>query len=209
MTEGTGRIEAFSDGVFAIAITLLVLEIRLQHVGVEGSLWTGLVALWPYYLAFALSFFVILVTWIAHHDLLRLVRATNRPVQLANGCALAYVTFIPFPTSVLAANLLGPEVNTAVAFYCGTFVLGSGAFNLLVATIARGQLFRPEVDARTIAGIRRGYRITFMIYVAATLIALVAPWWALAVNIAVRLHLLRMRYEPAPLVPRQEGQLTS
>ena len=127
MAEGTNRIEAFSDGVFAIAITLLVLEIRLQHVGVEGSLRASLVALWPYYLAFALSFFVILVSWIVHHDLMRLVHATSRPVQLVNGCVLAYVTFIPFPTSVLAANLRGPEIGTAVAFYCGTFVLGSGA----------------------------------------------------------------------------------
>ena len=157
--------------------TLLILEIRLPHAGVEGSLWAGLVALWPSYLAFALSFFVILVTWITHHDLMRLVRATNRPVQLANGCALIYVTFIPFPTAVLAANLRGPEISTAVAFYCGTFVLGSAAFNLLVETIARGQLFRPEVDAQAIGRIRRGYRITFVIYVAATLIALVAPWW--------------------------------
>ena len=202
MAEGTYRIEAFSDGVFAIAITLLVLEIRLQHAGVQGSLGAGLVALWPYYLAFALSFFVILVSWIAHHDLMRLVHATSRPVQFANGCVLAYVTFIPFPTSVLAANLRGPEISTAVAFYCGTFVLGSGAFNLLLETIARGQLFRPEVDAQTIGRVRRGYRMAFTIYVAATLIALVAPWWALALNVAVRVHLLRMRYKPVPLVAR-------
>ena len=202
MAEGTYRIEAFSDGVFAIAITLLVLEIRLQHAGVQGSLLAGLLALWPYYLAFALSFFVILVSWIAHHDLMRLVHATSRPVQLANGCVLAYVTFIPFPTSVLAANLRGPEISTAVAFYCGTFVLGSAAFNLLLETIARGQLFRPEVDAQTIGRVRRGYRMAFTIYVAATLIALVAPWWALALNVAVRVHLLRMRYQPVPLVAR-------
>ena len=202
MTEGTSRIDAFSDGVFAIAITVLILEIRLPHAGVEGSLWTGLVALWPSYFAFAFSFFVILVTWVSHHDLMRLVRATSRPLQLANGFALLYVTFIPFPTAVLAANLGGSEVSTAVAFYCGTFVVGSGAFNLLVATIARGQLFRPEVDAQTIGRVRRGYRITFMIYVAATLIALVAPWWALALNVAVRLHLLRIRYQPAPSAAR-------
>jgi len=208
LTEGTSRIDAFSDGVFAIAITLLILEISVPHAGVEGSLWTGLVALWPSYLAFALSFFVILVTWVTHHDLMRLVRATTRPLQLANGCALLYVTFIPFPTAVLAANLGGSEVSTAVAFYCGTFVLGSGAFNLLVATIARGQLFRPEVDAQTIGRIRRGYRITFVIYVATTLMALVTPLLALALNVAVRLHLLRIRYQPAPSVPRQEAQLT-
>ena len=202
MAEGTYRIEAFSDGVFAIAITLLVLEIRLQHAGVEGGLRAGLVALWPYYLAFALSFFVILVSWIAHHDLMRLVHTTNRPLQLANGCVLAYVTFIPFPTSVLAASLRGSEISTAVAFYCGTFVLGSVAFNLLLETIARGQLFRPEVDAQTIGRVRRGVRMAFTIYVAATLIALVAPWWALALNVAVRVHLLRMRYKPVPLVAR-------
>jgi uncharacterized membrane protein len=94
LAEGTSRIEAFSDGVFAIAITLLVLEIRLQHAGVHANLWAGLVALWPYYFAFALSFFVILVTWIAHHDLLQMVRGTNRAVQLANGCALAYVVTV-------------------------------------------------------------------------------------------------------------------
>ena len=208
MAEGTSRIEAYSDGVFAIASTLLILEIRLPGAGVEGSLWTGLVALWPHYLAFALSFFVILVTWIAHHDLMRLIRATSHPVLLANGCALIYVTFIPFPTAVLAANLGGPEASTAVAFYCGTFVLGSGAFNLLVAAIARGQLCRPEVDAQAIGRIRRGYRITFVIYLAATVIALVAPYVALALNVAVRLHLLRIRYQLAPSVPTREDQPT-
>lgn len=195
MTEGTDRIEAFSDGVFAIAITLLILEIRLQHAGAQGDLLSALVALWPYYFAFAFSFFVILVTWIAHHDLMQLVRGTDRATQLANGCALLYVTFIPFPTAVLAAHLGGDEMSTAVAFYCGTFVLGSGAFNVLVETLARGHLLRPEVDAHAIGRVRRGYRLTFVIYLAATGIALVAPWLALALTVAVRVHLLRIRYE--------------
>ena len=195
MTEGTSRIEAFSDGVFAIAITLLILEIRLPHAGEAGSLSRQLVALWPSYFAFALSFFVILVTWIAHHELMRLVHATNRPIQLANGCCLAYVIFIPFPTAVLAANLGGPEMKTAVTFYCATFVFGSAAFNVLVETIARGGCGRPDID-QAIAYVRRGFRITLGVYVAATLIALVAPWVALAINVAVRVHLLRIRYQP-------------
>ena len=197
LAEGTSRIEAFSDGVFAIASTLLILEIRVPHAGVDGGLWTGLVALWPSYLAFGLSFFVILVTWIVHHDLMRLIRSTSHAVLLANGCALIYVTFIPFPTAVLAANLAGPDASTAVAFYCGTFVLGSAAFNLLVAAIARGRLCRPEVDGQAIARIRHGFRITFVVYLAATIIALVAPYVALAINVAVRLHLLRIQYQAA------------
>ena len=63
MAEHTGRCEAFSDGVFAIAITLLILEIRLPHDGGAGRLWADLAALWPSYLAFALSFFLIIGVW--------------------------------------------------------------------------------------------------------------------------------------------------
>ena len=196
MTEGTDRVCAFSDGVFAIACTLLILEIRLPHAE-GGNLWPRLAALWPSYLAFALSFFVILVTWITHHDLMRLVRATDRPARLANGGALMYVTFIPFPTAVLAANLGGPEMRTAVAFYCGTFVFGSAAFNILVALLTRGQLFLPGTE-EAVEKFRRGYRITFVIYLAATFIALVAPWLALAINVAVRLHLLLIAHQTAP-----------
>jgi hypothetical protein len=116
--------------------------------------------------------------------------------------------FIPFPTAVLAENLGGSEVRTAVAFYCGTFVFGSAAFNLLVAAISRGQL----CDAQAIARVRRGYRITFVVYLAATGIALVAPYVALAINIAVRIHLLRIRYQrvqsfrqSAPHLTREHG----
>ena len=70
----TTRTEAFSDGVFAIAITLLILEIRPPAADAGGGLWRGLAGIWPSYLAFALSFFVILVNWVNHHDFLRLVR---------------------------------------------------------------------------------------------------------------------------------------
>ena len=195
MTEGTSRTEAFSDGVFAIAITLLILEIRPPHAAADGSLLTGLLALWPYYFAFTLSFFVILVSWMTHHDLMRMVRATNHSVQLANGCVLIYVTFLPFPTAVLASHLGGTDISMAVTFYCATFVFGNVAFNLLFETIARGQLFRPEVDAEAVRRIRHAYRLTGVFYVTVALIALVAPWVALALNVAVRLHLLRIRYQ--------------
>jgi uncharacterized membrane protein len=193
--EGTRRIDAFSDGVYAIAITLLILEIRLPHEGAHGSLSAGLRELWPHYFAFALSFFVILVSWMTHHDLMRLVRWTDHRVQLANGCVLAYVTFIPFPTSVLASHLGGPEMATAVTLYCGTFVLGSLAFNLLVTTIERGECFRPEIDGEAVRRIHRGHRLAFFYYLTATLGALVVPWIALAMNVAVRLHLLHIRYQ--------------
>ena len=74
-----------------------------------------LLALWPSFFAFALSFFIILVSWMTHHELIRLVRATNNAVMLANGTVLAYVTFLPFSTTVLATHLGGPETPMAVA----------------------------------------------------------------------------------------------
>ena len=199
MTENKSltRLEAFSDAVFAIAITLLILEINFPHGGVEGNLWDRLLALWPFFMAFALSFFVILVTWITHHDLIHLVRESSRSLQLANGFALLYVTFIPFATGVLAENLTDPsEVGTAVALYCGTFVVGSGAFNILVAIIINGQLLRKDVDTQIIYRVRKGFRIVFLIYVATTFIAFVMPFLALAINVAVRIFLLSIRYKP-------------
>ena len=191
------RLEAFSDAVFAIAITLLILEINFPHGGVEGNLWDRLLALWPFFMAFALSFFVILVPWITHHDLIHLVRESSRSLQLANGFALLYVTFIPFATGVLAENLTSSDVNIAVAFYCGTFVVGSAAFNILVAIIINGQLLRKDVDDHIIYRIRRGFRIVFVIYVATTAVAFVMPFLALAINVAVRIFLLSIRYKPA------------
>ena len=199
MTENKSltRLEAFSDAVFAIAITLLILEINFPHGGVEGNLWDRLLALWPFFMAFALSFFVILVTWITHHDLIHLVRESSRSLQLANGFALLYVTFIPFATGVLAENLTSSDVNIAVALYCGTFVVGSAAFNILVAIIINGQLLRKDVDTQIIYRIRKGFRIVFLVYLVTTLIALVMPFLALAINVAVRIFLLSIRYKPA------------
>ncbi|PYP18565.1 MAG: hypothetical protein DMD54_04890 [Gemmatimonadetes bacterium] len=129
MTEAPGRVEAFSDGVFAIAITLLILEIRVPHV--EHGLWAGLLALWPSYVAFLLSFVVILIEWVNHHELLRNVRGVSYPYLFANGLLLLTVTFVPFPTAVLAAYLGTSEAKTAVAFYCGAFVVNA----LLVALV--------------------------------------------------------------------------
>src|SRR3989442_3427655 len=140
MNESATRVEAFSDGVFAIAITLLILEIRVPHG--DGGLAAGLIALWPSYIAFLLSFVVILIMWVNHHELLRMVRTVNYPFLFANGVLLLTVTFVPFPTAVLAANLATPDAKASVAFYCATFVAQALGWNLLFATMVRGGVVR-------------------------------------------------------------------
>ena len=111
MSESSTRVEAFSDGVFAIAITLLILEIKVPHGIDHGELWAGLRALWPSFVAFFLSFFVILIMWVNHHELLRLVRGVGYPFFFANGFVLLTVTFVPFPTAVLAEYLGTPQAR--------------------------------------------------------------------------------------------------
>src|SRR6266446_10883485 len=153
MNESPTRVEAFSDGVFAIAITLLILEIKIPHV--EHGLWAGLLALWPSYVAFLMSFAVILIMWVNHHELLRMVQGVNYPFLFANGFLLLTVTFVPFPTAVLAAYLATPDAKTAVAFYCATFVANALLWNVLFATMVRGGLLRPDVTAEAVSKVRQ------------------------------------------------------
>jgi uncharacterized membrane protein len=113
----TGRIEAFSDGVFAIAITLLVLEIKVpQHKIVETvGLVSSLLSLWPSYLAFFTSFASILVMWVNHHRIFSLVTRTDHAFFYWNGLLLMLVTLVPFPTALLAEYLIHPQAKVAAS----------------------------------------------------------------------------------------------
>src|SRR5436305_1988769 len=100
----TTRVEAFSDGVFAIAMTLLILEIRVPSASAgppldNWALLRSLLSLWPSYLAFLLSFGTVLVMWINHHGLFKYAHRANNRLLFANGFLLLVVTFIPFPTA--------------------------------------------------------------------------------------------------------------
>src|SRR5574341_2641526 len=142
MTESPTRLEAFSDGVFAIAITLLILEIKVPHA--EHGLWAGLLALWPSYIAFLMSFIVILIMWVSHHELMRMVERVNYPILFADGLLLLTVTFVPFPTAVLAEHLPTPEARSAVAVYWATFAGNGLVWNLLFRTMVRSGCLRPD-----------------------------------------------------------------
>jgi uncharacterized membrane protein len=207
MAESTTRVEAFSDGVFAIAITLLVLEIRLpEHTagGAELTVWTRLAALWPSYLAFLLSFFVILIMWINHHELMRLIRAVDYPFLFANGLLLLTVSFVPFPTAVLAGQLATPESAAAVAFYCGTFVINSLAWALLWITIVRRGLLRSDVQPTTLLRIRNAYAAGPLVYAVATVVAFYRPLLGLAINASLWLLWIRLCYHSSRGAPPEQ-----
>lgn len=130
LDEGTGRIESFSDGVFAIAMTLLVLEIKVpSHEAVtQHGLAPLLAALWPSYLAFLTSFITILVMWVKHHWMFTLIHRSDHAFLYWNGLLLFCVTFLPFPTALLADFLLDPAGKVAANLYTGTVLAISLAF---------------------------------------------------------------------------------
>ena len=197
MSENPARVEAFSDGVFAIAITLLILEIRVPHV--EHGLWAGLLALWPSYVAFLMSFAVILIMWVNHHELLRMAKGVSYPFLFANGLLLLTVTFVPFPTAIVAAYLGTSEAKTAVAFYCGTFVVNALTWNLLFETMVRTRLLRASVTARTVATVRKAYVWGPSVYLLSTVVALKQPVVGLLINISLWVLWVRLGY-------RSEGE---
>jgi uncharacterized membrane protein len=173
----TERLETFSDGVFAIAATLLILEIQLPG---AGSVTHELLRLWPSYLAYTISFLTIGIMWINHHSLFKQIDRVDRTFLAINVVFLMVIAFLPFPTSVLASHL-HHDAKAATFFYGLTNVLMAVVFNAVwfYASIGR-RLIRADADQRTISGITRAFRPGVPLYALATLSALVSSWLALA-----------------------------
>ena len=196
----TGRVEAFSDGVFAIAITLLILEIKvpkLSHDSDPAALAAELLGLWPSYLAFLLSFFAILIMWINHHGLFSLVRRVNPGFLYANGFLLLLISFVPFPTSVLAEYLDGKALNAAAAFYCGTFIFISMGYNLIWQCMVRGDLLKQDISSSHIRKITLAYRYGMTVYVVSTILALFNGYLGLGMNLSLWVLWAVLGYKPS------------
>jgi uncharacterized membrane protein len=129
----TLRIETFSDGVFCIAVTLLSIEIGVEVKGGETNkdLLHALWEKWPICLAYVISFVNVLLAWIGHHGLFKLLRKSDNAIMITNGLLLMLVALVPFPTKTLGMFLQSGALKTAVIFYTGYFVLISLAFRLL------------------------------------------------------------------------------
>jgi len=174
------RTEAFSDGIFTIAITLMILEFKVPDraaANSNGELVRALLGLWPSLLAFLISFVTILVMWVNHHGFFTLLKEVDRRLLYANGFLLLIVTMLPFPTATLAQHLQTPAAKAAAVFYCGMFVLVSIGYNLMYMAGARQRLVRDRACERVMSRVRNAYRFGFLWY---SLAAVVAAFHALA-----------------------------
>ena len=181
----TTRLEAFSDGVFAIAITLLVLELKVPHLeGVSANsavLWSQLADLWHDYFALVTSFFTILVMWVHHHNILRMVRRTDSRLLYANGLLLLAITVVPFPTAIVAKYLRTPAAAAACAAYSLLFVFISIAFYLLILAAFRKSLLDPQARPEVIERIRAEYRWGPPLYAISVGAAFISPWLSMGI----------------------------
>jgi uncharacterized membrane protein len=170
-TAETARLEAFSDGVFAVAITLLALELKVPAVtALHGGhhLAAALLDEWPMYLAYALSFLSILIVWVNHHHLFLLIRRTDHGFLLLNGFLLMVVTSIPFATQLLATYLATPDQRVAEVVYSGMYLLVATTYSVMWRYAAHGKrLIDAGMDARTVQRITGQFRFGPVVYLLA------------------------------------------
>ena len=181
----TARLEAFSDGVFAIAATLLILNVSVG----SGPLAGELLKIWPSYVAYAVSFVTIGIIWINHHTVMTQIGHVDRVFLMISVLFLTNIAFIPFPTRLLADAINRPDdVQAAALAYGVTLTLTAILFNALWRYAARGKrLLRADADPRTVEGIGRSYLPGPFLYLTATAMALVNPYLSAALYGALAL----------------------
>jgi uncharacterized membrane protein len=165
----TGRAEAFSDGVFAIAITLLILTI--EPPSSAKNLGHELVRLWPSYAAYAVSFLTVGIMWANHHTIFRHFARVDRPLLLLNILLLMLIAFVPFPTRVAADFFRSGDDRRAAALLYGSTMTITAICFIAVWLYGSSRLLRPDTDMREVSGITRSYLPGAPMYATATLIA--------------------------------------
>jgi TMEM175 potassium channel family protein len=185
-----GRLEAFGDGVFAIAITLLVLEIAVPVLD-GGGLLEGLVKQWPSFLAYLISFFSIGVVWIAHYGVTRSLRGVDELFLRLNLVFLFFVAFLPYPTKLMAEFLTEPEQErVAVTVYSLTLLVISLTLRVLWFYAAEDRrLLADDVSDEQVASRNTSLTPVLAFYLAAVALGLLAPQAAVGLLVLAIVYL--------------------
>jgi uncharacterized membrane protein len=214
------RVELFSDGVFAIAITLLVLElIQILHPKTETDLLTTCLNHWHSFLAFFIGFTTILICWINHHVAFEFIRKVDTKFLWVNGFLLFVVTLTPFPTAILA-EYLQEESTTALAVFGFNYILISIGANGICSYAYRHHLISEE-DRAYFRSYKRIYRYAIYYTVPAFFICFISTWAAIGLylmlfalfaapkELALRIEKIRMRKKNKPKPRKAEEVVKS
>jgi TMEM175 potassium channel family protein len=182
----TGRVEAFSDGVFAIAITLLILAVGIDNAP-HGDLGRYLVDLWPAYLAYGVSFLTIGIMWVNHHLLFDNFARVDRPMLLLNILLLMFIAFVPFPTRIAAEFARSDVDRRNAALLYGITMTTTAILFLALWMYGSRRLIRTDADPRVVSGITRSYLPGAPLYATATLLAFASSIASLIMFAAIAL----------------------
>ena len=184
----TARLETFADGVFAIAATLLILNVDSQVSGDLPDLGAQLAHIWPSYLAYAVSFVTIGIMWINHHTVMSQVGRVDRRFLIATVGLLLCIAFVPFPTRLVAEHIRAEGARDAALAYGFTMVATAIMFSLTWFYASRGgRLLHRNAEPAVVSGISRSYLPGPWIYLAATLLAFVSPTASVVLFMAIAL----------------------
>jgi uncharacterized membrane protein len=182
--RATDRLEAFTDAIIAIAITLLVLDIKVPSREVNESnqaLWHALGDIWPNYFGYALSFIVLGIMWVNHHHIFQYIARTNHTFLIINVFFLLCVSFLPFPTALVAEYIGHEGAKTATIVYTGWFVVTAIFYNLIWRYPQRAGLIDEAADPAAIASINRAFNLGPPSYFIAFVVAFISPMAALII----------------------------
>ena len=182
--NGTQRLEAFSDGVFAIAITLLILDVKIPRLtGAGPSLGQSLLALWPAYLTYILTFITVGIYWANHNYVFKLYRSSDHVFNILNVFFLMCVSFMPLPAAALCEYVTRPEYRQAATIFYGVGLLLPGFTWLLVWLYASHnyRLIDPRLTRAFVQRMTRQYIASTVLYI----ISLLASFWNPIVGLTI------------------------
>lgn len=183
------RVELFSDAVFAISVTLLIIEIkvpRIDSVHSVNDLVRKLINLWPSYFAYFYSFGGILIQWVLHHNVFTYMNKTSRPFLYANGFLLFTIAFFPFPTALLAEYINTEYATPAIVFYATGTVINSLAWFLFFRCISKPKrLLNSAFSSDEYDKLKASNRVALAIYFSTALLAIWFPYIALIINLSL------------------------
>ena len=182
------RLEAFSDGVFAVAITLLVFNLKVPDIA-EGHLSRALGHQWPSYLAYVISFLSIGICWVNHHSILDRVAMVDRELLFVNLAVLLGIVSIPFTTSLAAIWYKeGSDAKWAIGVYCANWVFVSATYMLLIHHLMGHEHLSVQATGVTLKSLwRKGY-IGIVAYIIATFVSLIYPIIAFLICLALAVY---------------------
>lgn len=204
MEQETNRVEAFSDGVFAIVVTILVLELKVPE-GQGSELWHGLVEQWPHYAAYVVSFLIIGVMWVNHHTIFSHLKRVDRPLLFLNLLVLMVVSVIPYTTNILAEHLMdGDSAKVAAVLYSGWTVVYALAFLAFWWYVTQvGHLFHETVDKEGARATRMRFGLGAIAYPLTVLLSFFSAPLTLVAHFLIALYYAANQI-PIPLVVEEE-----